>query len=327
MKLEVYTQILSKIIKFDKITLFIHERPDFDTLGSAFAVKAFINEYFPKKTAYVVGTYELNEKYGAVLFPFEKVPLDEMFLSESLAILFDVANDERVLTRKHHLAKEVIRIDHHIKIEEIGSIEWIDPIYPSTAEMVAWMIYELGYKITASMAKFLYAGIVTDTGRFLYQSTLPSTFLIASMLLKTGFNRLEVHDAIYLRSLREHKLMSYVINRIKITPPGCAYAILPKNIHKRFNIHDAPLSMVHALNNIKGVHIWTTIYYDNFSRAWKGSLRSRYFPINQIASQFNGGGHKLASGFSLKRKRDFHKLLRVINEYLRSICSPEGVNS
>ena len=75
------------------------------------------------------------------------------------------------------------------------------------------------------------------------------------MLLKTGFNRLEVHDAIYLRSLKEHKLMSYVINRIKVTPQGCAYAILPKNIHRRFDIHDAPLSMVHALNNIRGVHI------------------------------------------------------------------------
>ncbi|KJH40680.1 RNB-like protein [Dictyocaulus viviparus] len=97
------------------------------------------------------------------------------------------------------------------------------------------------------------ARIVTDTGRFLHTSTSPSTLLIASKLLETGFNCSEVHNAIYLRSLKEHKLMSYVINRIKITPYGCAYAILPKNIHRRFNIHGAPLSMIHALNNIQGV--------------------------------------------------------------------------
>lgn len=316
-------QIINKIKEFNNITLYVHERPDFDALGSAFAFKSFLAEYFPSKTVYVMGTYKLHPSYGADLFPFEKNEVDEKFLASSLGIIFDTANAARVLTQRHESAKELIRFDHHPKTEEIGMIEWVDPTYSSTAEMVGWFIKALGYKLTPEIATYIYAGIITDTGRYLYLSATPSTYKMTYELLKTGFNRLLVHDAVYNKPILEHKYYSYVVNRAKITSYGLAHVSLRKGSHKRFGI-ESPMTMVHALNNISGVRIWTALYYDDVSKKWKGSIRSRDLPINQFAAMFNGGGHKFASGFSLDNKADFKKLINVLNDYLASLSAKEN---
>ncbi|WP_052663453.1 DHH family phosphoesterase [[Mycoplasma] testudinis] len=314
----VQKQIINKVKEFENITLYVHERPDFDALGSAFAFKAFLSEYFPDKKAYVMGTYKLHPSFGADVFPFETHEVDEAFLTSSLGIIFDTANAARVLTGRHKNAKELIRIDHHPKTEEIAMIEWVDPTYSSAAEMVGWFIKALEYKLTAEMAKYIYAGIITDTGRYLYLTSTPSTYELTSDLLKTGFNRLSIHDAVYNKPILEHKYYSYVVNHAKITPEGLAYVSLKKGSHKRFGI-ESPMTMVHALNNISGVRIWTALYYDEPSGKWKGSIRSRDLPINQFAAMFNGGGHKFASGFSLDNKNDFKKLINVLNDYLKTL--------
>lgn len=317
-QLQIYNQIIDKIKDFKNITLFVHERPDFDALGSAYAFKAFLAEYFPDKSAYVMGTYKLDKSFGGQVFPFETHEVSEEFLTSSLGIIFDTANAARVLTGLYQKPKELIRFDHHPKTEQLGSIEWVDPTFSSTAEMIGWFIKGLGYKLTPLISKCIYAGIITDTGRFLYLSTTPSTYELVSDLLKTGFNRLAIHDAVYSKPILEHKYYSYVLNHAKITSQGLAYVILRKGINKRFGVSYS-MTMVHALNNIEGVRIWTSIYYDEESKKWKGSIRSRDLPINQFAAMFNGGGHKFASGFSLDNKKDFKKLINVLNNYLTTL--------
>jgi phosphoesterase RecJ-like protein len=103
-----------------------------------------------------------------------------------------------------------------------------------------------------------------------------------------------------LKNFKEVKFSSYVMNRVKFMPKyKFAYAILPKNCYDKFGI-TLRLSMVHVLNNIRGLEVWATVYYDDSIKAWRGSLRSKQFPINQLAEKYLGGGHKLAAGFTLK---------------------------
>ncbi|WP_036448908.1 DHH family phosphoesterase [Mycoplasmoides pirum] len=317
-ELKIESHILNLVKEFQNFTLYVHERPDFDALGSAYAFKEFLKEYFPDKKAYVMGTYKLDSSFGANVFPFEKEEVDNEFLKSSLAIVFDTANSDRVLTGKHVEAKKIIRFDHHPKIEDIGDIDWVDPTFSSTAEMVGTFLKLLNYKLTPIMAKYIYSGILTDTGRFLYLSSSPNTFRITADLLQTGFNRSEIHDIVYNKSISEHKYYFYTLNHAKVTPNGLAYVLLPKNSHKRFGI-SYPMTMVHALNNIKNVYIWIALYYDNESGKWKGSIRSRDIPINHFASMFNGGGHKFASGFSLDNKKDFKKIINLLDSYLKSL--------
>jgi phosphoesterase RecJ-like protein len=81
------------------------------------------------------------------------------------------------------------------------------------------------------------------------------------------------------------------------------------------------MSMVHVLNNIKGLEIWMTIYYDDSLKAWRGSLRSRNLPINQIAEKYNGGGHRLAAGFTLKNLAQAKKIRNDIIMYLKQVLN------
>jgi phosphoesterase RecJ-like protein len=83
------------------------------------------------------------------------------------------------------------------------------------------------------------------------------------------------------------------------------------------------MSMVHVLNNIRDLEVWMTIYYDDTVRAWRGSLRSRNFPINQIAEKYNGGGHKLAAGFTLSSFSQVKKLRNEIISYLKQVLKLE----
>jgi phosphoesterase RecJ-like protein len=79
------------------------------------------------------------------------------------------------------------------------------------------------------------------------------------------------------------------------------------------------MSMVHVLNNIRGLEIWMTVYYDDTIKSWRGSLRSRSLPINQIAEKYNGGGHKLAAGFTLKNLTQAKKMRQDVIDYLKHV--------
>lgn len=311
--------ILSKIDIYDNISLFFHERPDFDALGSCFALKEFINSNFKNKKVKIIGLDTLPEIYGSTLFKFDKKEnaASDEFLASSLGIISDTANASRVYSRRNTICKETIRVDHHPQVETIADYEWIDPMMPAACEMWATLFFESKLKLTSDCAKYLYAGIITDTGRFLHTNTLPSTYEVTGKLLSTGFSRSDVHDAVYLREKSQILFTNYLMKRAKIED-GVAYFVIPKGAHNKFHIFPQ-LSMVHLLSDIKDVYIWTTIYFDEQTKSWKGSIRSRDIQINHIANELGGGGHKFAAGFTLDSEREFYKVVNRLKQYLSDL--------
>lgn len=316
---EVTSIILDKIKHYENISLFFHERPDFDALGSCFALREFIRDNFPNKNVKIIGLDSLSPIYGSTLFTFEsKINIaSDDYLKNSLGIISDTANSSRVYSRRNTLCKETLRVDHHPQVETIADYEWIDPMMPATCEMWAALFFESKLKVSSLCAKYLYAGIITDTGRFLHNNTLPSTYEITSKLVSTGFSRGDVHDAVYLRDKTQIMFTNFLMKRLKIED-GIAYFVIPKGAHKKFHIYPQ-LSMVHLLSDIKNVSVWATLYFDEQTKGWKGSLRSKDIQINHIAAEFNGGGHKFAAGFTLDSEREFGKVLKKIKSYLSEI--------
>lgn len=311
--------IIKKIEEYDNISLFFHERPDFDALGSCFALREFIYDNFKNKVVKIIGLDSLPALYGSTLFKFEpeiNVASNE-FISSSLGIISDTANTARVYSRKNTLCKETIRVDHHPQVEVFADFEWVDPTIPAACEMWANIFLESKLKLSSQCAKYLYAGIVTDTGRFLHANTLPSTYEVTSKLISTGFRRSEVHESIYLRDAKQIKFTNYLMKKLVIDK-GVAYFVIPKGAHKKFNIFPQ-LSMVHLLSDIKDVDIWTTLYFDEQTLSWKGSIRSKDIQINHIASEFNGGGHKFAAGFTLENEKTFYKVISRLQDYLENL--------
>lgn len=318
---EITSIILEKIKSHKNISLFFHERPDFDALGSCFALREFIKDNFPDKIVKIIGLDTIPQIYGSTLFRFDAKPniASDDFLKSSLGIISDTANSSRVYSRRNTLCKETIRVDHHPEVEVMADYEWIDPMMPATCEMWAMLFFNSNLKVSSLCAKYLYAGIITDTGRFLHTNTLPSTYEIASKLVATGFSRGEVHDSVYLRDKTQIMFTNFLMKRLKIED-GIAYFIIPKGAHKKFHIFPQ-LSMVHLLGDIKNVNIWTTIYFDEQTKSWKGSLRSKDIQVNHIAAEFGGGGHRFASGFTLDSEKDFSKVLARLKSYLNELKS------
>lgn len=311
--------IMKKISEYENISLFFHERPDFDAIGSCFALKEFIKYNFPKKIVKIVGLDSLPSIYGSTLFKFDVVEnaVSDDFLKSSLGIISDTANSSRVYSRKNVLCAETIRVDHHPQVDNFADYEWIDPMMPSTCEMWASVFFDSKLKVTSECAKYLYSGIITDTGRFLHTNTLPTTYEITSKLVATGFSRGEVHDAIYLRDKTQIMFTNYLMKKLKIED-GIAYFIIPKGAHKKFHIFPQ-LSMVHLLSDIKNVSIWSTLYFDEQTKGWKGSIRSKGIQINHIAAEYNGGGHKFAAGFTLNSDKEFVNVINKLKKYLSEI--------
>jgi len=109
--------------------------------------------------------------------------------------------------------------------------------------------------VNALVASYLYAGILTDTGRFLYLSTRPETFELCSKLIDKKFDRDIIYRSIYLKSLKQSRFESYVINKIKMYKDlKFGYAVIPRNAFDKFDI-DLRLSMVHVFNNISELDI------------------------------------------------------------------------
>lgn len=318
-------QIIEKIEKYNNISLFFHEIPDFDALGSCFALKLYLNDKYPEKQIEIIGLDILSDSFANNLFVFEHKHITNNFLKDSLGIILDTANVKRVWSNRQIYCKELIRIDHHPLIESFANIEYIDEKASSTCELVGTLMYDWDPKyVSERVALYLYAGILTDTSRFLYDSTRQQTFELAAKLISKKIDRNLIHKPIYFKSFRQLKFESYIADLIKLDKDlRFGYAVIPRNAYNKFDI-DLRFSMVHVFNNINELDVWMTIYYDNTVRKWRGSLRSHYLPINKIAEKYSGGGHIHAAGFTLQSKKEYKQLVKDVSEYIRKTTKEKG---
>lgn len=323
--IDITTTIKTKIEQYKNIAIFFHELPDLDALGSSYGLRSFLKVKFPDKDVSIIGLDTLPNQFANNLFHFEHTPVSDDFIKESLGIILDTSNEARVWTQKHKLCKELIRIDHHPKTETIADYEWVDDTYSATAEMMAEFVFEWDPdSVLIPTCNCLYAGIITDTNRFLYPSVTTRTYNIAAKLIGKGCDREKVHNAVYLKDVDELLFRSYILKHAHFDEKlGYAWCKIPKDSFNHFGV-ELRMSMVHVLANIKRIKIWFTIYYDDVLKEWKGSIRSTKLPINQIAAKYHGGGHKLAAGMTFKSKSEMKQLVKDVAEYLQQEEVKEG---
>src|SRR5205823_3640268 len=118
------------------------------------------------------------------------VPPKEFPKMPEVMVTLDCASEDRLgaLLGPAKKAKELIWIDHHASNPGAGTIPFIDSKASSTAEMVFRLMQRMGGEIPAPAAACLYAGVVTDTGRFQYEATSPETLRLAAELRTHPFD-------------------------------------------------------------------------------------------------------------------------------------------
>lgn len=312
---EFTNKLLEDIKGFNKITLFVHVTPDCDAIGSAYAMLNFIKTNFNKKQVRIAGLNKLNTSYLPTFFQTTYDIVDENFVNNSLGIVFDTANYERIYDKQFFQCKKTYRIDHHLLVEKICNNELIDQNASSTCELVGLIFKESKLKMNSEIANSLYFGLLTDTIRFLTSNVNKNTYLIMSYLESLNvLNKKMVHDQLYLRSIKDAKLDQKFSKFIHYKND---YALMIFN-KRQVNKYGANLlkSKLFLMSGLKEIKIYCLIYYDLTLKIYKGSLRSRDYNVNLIAKKFNGGGHKYASGFKLNNKSEIKLLETEIKQLL-----------
>ena len=286
---------------FDKGPIFItgHINPDGDALGASFCLKLLLdNENIDADIDFDIAT---SLPTNLDHLPYELITKN-IKTSYETVFVFDCGNPSRLGKYEDIVLKanNIIVIDHHID-PTFGTVQIVDPNAASTTQVLFRELVKEKYKINKSMADCLLTGLITDTGRFQYPNTTTEVFTIASELLSKGADLSSISENIYGSiEFNALKLQSEIINRIEFEKDiQFTYSTIYQNDYKKYNISPEETDfMIDVVRLVKGANI-ALLLKEQVDGSFKGSLRSRNnFNVQEIASIFDGGGHKAASGFS-----------------------------
>ncbi|MGT2755645.1 DHH family phosphoesterase [Streptococcus ovuberis] len=300
--------ILQKIKDYPTIIIHRHVRPDPDAIGSQVGLQKLLQRHFPEKEILVVGQDEPTLSWLAGM---DQVSNEQY--QGALVIVTDTANLERVDDQRYSLGECLIKIDHHPNDEPYGDLVWVDTSASSTAEMIAQFALDNGLDLDDYTAKLLYAGIIGDTGRFLFPSTSAKTLEVASDLRKYSFDAAELARYMDSYPYKIAKLQGYVYDNLETDGNGAARVVLTRELLRQYDLTDAETSLiVNAPGKILDIQVWA-VFVEQESGTYRVRLRSKFVPINQIAKAHDGGGHPLASGansYSLAENDAIYQALR-----------------
>ena len=309
-----FTQLLEKIKEFDTVIIHRHSNPDGDALGSQIGLKNILKENFPEKKVYVVG--DMTARF-AFMEDSEMDVIDDSVYENALAIVLDTSASHLISDTRYKSAKATARMDHHIFCEKICDVELTDTSYESCCGLITEFAIQCGLRLNPLAAKSLYTGMVTDSGRFRYDSTTSQTFRLASRLLEEKFDTGEVYAGLYADDFEHVKLRAQFILKIAFTDCKVAYIYTTKEELATYGVSTFTISrgMVGTMGDLRGVDIWV-----NFTETDEGvlaELRSSKYNINPVAVKYGGGGHQKASGATLKDRAEAMMMLEDLNEIIR----------
>lgn len=293
------------------IILHRHSRPDGDALGSQIGLKHLLKENFPEKQIYVVGDdagfYDFMEDCA-----MDQIP--DSTYENALAIVLDCGAAHLISDDRWKLASRTARIDHHLYIGKFTDEEVIDSSFESCCGLVALFAQESGLKLNQLAAKSLYTGMVTDSGRFRYDSTSARTFALASFLMEQKFDTNAIYRDLYADDFENKKRKAQFLLKTQFTPNRVAYIYTTREELQEMNLNTFAVSrgMVNTMADIKGTDIWV-----NFTETEEGvlcELRSGGVNINPIAVKYGGGGHAKASGATVPDRETAMRMLADLNE-------------
>ncbi len=319
---QIKLRILEKIEEYDTVILSRHIRPDGDAVGSTKGFAHILRDTYPEKNIYL--TDDDFSDYLAFCGGEDTVP--EASYENALLIVIDTGTRARISNRNYRLAKEIIKIDHHIEADPYGDINWVEDFRSSACEMIAdfCVTFKDRLKISAQAATFIYMGMVTDSGRFRFEGVTGETMRLAGAMLDYGVGYETLFANLYTEDIRKLRLKSYVYGHIRLTENGVAYIYMEKAVQERFGLtFEEASDVVGELSKIKGSLIWAA-FIDNPDGTIRVRLRSRFLGINGLAVKYHGGGHNMAAGATVYSAEEMRECIRDADKLLGEYKSSHG---
>jgi len=299
-------RVAEEIRNRDRFLLTAHEGPDGDALGSLLGMHYLLGQLGKDSVMF------LAAKEFPLPIEYRFLPLEEVFheapadMADRAAIFLDCGNIDRMPV--DFLSGDgvfTINIDHHHDNTLFGDVNLVEVDASCTAEIVYELAVLLGVEITAEMASALYVGLVTDTGKFMYENTNARTHRIAADLVEAGVEVDETYRRLYEHvPIEKLRLLSRALEGLRRQCDGrLVFAYIGSADYAASGAgEEMTEGIIDHLRSIEGVRVAALIrdLGDRGRAARKVSLRSSdgEVDVSAIARKHGGGGHKRAAGFS-----------------------------
>jgi phosphoesterase RecJ-like protein len=219
----------------------------------------------------------------------------------------------------------ILNIDHHISNSRFADVNWVDPRASCCCEMIYRLYKKLNVPVDRDVALYLYIGILTDTGSFRYSNTTSETHRVAAELLQHGIAVPEVYKNVYGNiPYPDLKVLSEILPRMKVEQKGrLAWFAINREVFAKkkklsFDLSESLLTFARTLKDVEAV----LVFKENLGlhKDVRVNFRSQgKIDVNRIANFFGGGGHKTASGATIKGSLETvkKKVLKKVREALR----------
>jgi phosphoesterase RecJ-like protein len=293
----------------ERLVVTAHHNPDADAIGSMLGLARALRaagqdvvlahpdpEPVPSDLAFLVAAGE----------PIAQALPDD--LSERVLVAVDCASEQRLWHEPvHEGARLLVNVDHHHDNTRFGDLNLVEPLASSTAEVIAGVIAAAGWPLTVAVAEPLYAGLVTDTGRFGYANTRPEAHRVAAALIEAGVDPSEMARRLYEEQpLDRLRLTGRALERARPLAGGRALAAVLTREDFEAAGGDDTEGIVEVMRGVRGVRAAAFVREAGPDGAWRVSLRAAdpAVDVSEIARQEGGGGHRAAAGFSTRRDPD-----------------------
>jgi bifunctional oligoribonuclease and PAP phosphatase NrnA len=310
--------VVEELRAADRFLLTTHEGPDGDALGSLLATHKVLRQLGKDSVMF------LAAKEFPLPVEYRFLPLEEVFheppvdVVDRVLVFLDCGNIDRMpvdfLRRGDAMT---LNLDHHHDNTRFGTLNLVDTAASCTAEIVFRLARMLGAEITPEIATALYVGLVTDTGRFMYENTSADAHRMAADLIEAGVDVHDIYRRLYERvPLEKLHLVARAVQRIERLDdcPLAVTHITAEDYLETGSNESMTEGIIDYVRALEGTEVAAMIRdkTDGGSHARKVSLRSATgrVDVSAIAQRYGGGGHHRAAGFSTDLTYD--ELLRIL---------------
>lgn len=297
-------KIAEHLKKCSSVAIFVHMNPDWDCIGSAFALRNALRAENIKADIFT------DEALSHHLSFMEK---DVITFSESSSMpdyecycALDVGSADRMGNwgKFFVLSENTVCIDHHHQISPFAALSYVESSRSSTGELIYELLTLGSFPITKSIASYLYCAISSDTGSFQYASVNRRTYEILIALTQTGISTTYLCSMLYERNtLPQLKLKAEAINSLCLYKDGkIATAKISLDTMKKYGASPSDTeSLAQIPRSLDGVMV-SAFLKETEDGNIRVSLRSLGdYNIEPVARYFGGGGHKKAAGCTFKK--------------------------
>jgi bifunctional oligoribonuclease and PAP phosphatase NrnA len=298
-------RVAAELRSRDRFLLTAHEGPDGDALGSLLGMHHLLTQLGKDSVMFMAA------KEFPLPIEYRFLPLEEVFheppadMADRTVIFLDCGNIDRMPVDFLTEGADIINVDHHHDNTRFGDLNLVDTEASCTAEIVYELAILLGARITKEIASALYVGLVTDTGKFMYENTDATTHRIAAELIEAGIDVDDTYRRLYEHvPLEKLHLVARALDGIQRRCNDLLVVtyITTADYEETGAGEEMTEGIIDHLRSVEGTKV-AAVVRDLGSRgraARKVSLRSSEgdVDVSAIARKSGGGGHKRAAGFS-----------------------------